>query len=254
MSTYLRRRNPAAKLVVALVLSLLLVLVIDPVTPLLFLAATIAGGVAAGGIPVGTYARASVPLIAVAIGFVWSNAVFATPVPGDQILASWGPVRISETGLRFGTGLALRGFAIGVVSVTFIRSTDPADLVVSLIHDMRVPFRIGYALLAAYRFLPFVAQEYTQIRLAQRVRGVTRSPLAGVLSLFAMAIRRATRIAVAMDARGFAAAGPRTSFRVVPFTATDIAFALVSVATAVALLGAGALGGWLRLWDGRFSA
>lgn len=254
MRAYLRRRNPTAKLAVALAISLLLVLVIDPVTPLLFLAATLAAGVALGEIRASTYARAIAPLLAVALGFVWSNALFATPAPGDQILASWGPVRISESGLRFGVGIALRGLAIGILSVTFIRSTDPTDLVVSLIHDARLPFRVGYALLAAYRFLPFVAQEYVQIRLAQRVRGVTRSPVAGVLPLFATAIRRATRIAVAMDARGFAAAGRRTSFRVLPFTYADIAFALVAVAVALALLCAGAAGGWLRFWDGRFSA
>jgi len=254
-ASYLRARNPTAKLAVVLALSLLLVLVIDPYTPLLFLVLTLATGLALGGIAVATYARAIVPLLVVALGFVWSNAVFATPAPGDQIIAAWGPLHVSASGLRFGVGIALRGLAIGMLSVTFVRSTDPTDLVVSLVRDLRVPFRVGYALLAAYRFLPFVAEEYAQIRLAQRVRGLPHSrPLAGILALFASAIQRSTRIAVAMDARGFASAGARTSYRAVPLAVADAMFAVAAVAVALALLGASAAGGWLRLWDGRFSA
>ncbi len=252
---YLARREPVTKLAVAIVLSLLLVLVIDPVTPLLFIAVVLAAGAALGRIPLGGYARAIAPLLVVAAGFVWSNAAFATPAPGDDVLASWGPVRVSASGLLFGVGIALRGLAIGIVSITFVGTTDPTDLVVSLIQRARVPFRIGYAMLAAYRFLPFVAEEYAQIRLAQRVRGLRRSgPLAGVIALFALSIQRSTRIAIAMDARGFAAARQRTFYRVVPFTGADIAFGLLAIGAALALLATSAAAGWLRLWDGRFSA
>ncbi|MBI3521485.1 MAG: energy-coupling factor transporter transmembrane protein EcfT [Chloroflexi bacterium] len=252
---YLLRRNPTAKLAVTIALSLLLVLVIDPYTPLLFIAFALLAGVALGGIGVRTYARAIVPLGIVALGFVWSNAAFATPAPGDTVPAAWGPVRISASGLLFGIGIALRGLAIGIVSVTFIRSTDPTDLVVSLVRDARVPYRIAYAMLAAYRFLPFVAQEYEQIRLAQRVRGLPRTrPLAGIIALFSTALRRATRIAVAMDARGFASATRRTFYRDVPSVSSDVPFAIVSLLVALAVIALSAAAGWLRLWDGRFSA
>src|SRR5439155_536570 len=107
-----------------------------------------------------------------------------------------------------------RGLAIGMLSLAFVWTTDPTDLVVSLIAHARLPFRIGYPLLAGYRFLPFFADERAQVRLARRVRGVApRGPLGGVrdaggelITLLAEATRRATRIAVAMDARAFAAA------------------------------------------------
>jgi len=86
------------------------------------------------------------------------------------------------------------------------------------------------------------------------MRGRARGAVGGVLPLFADAARRATRIAVAMDARGFAAAGPRTYWREAPVVPADWAFALACLALAGAILAAGAAGGWLRFWNGRFSA
>ena len=261
MNGLVARRDPAVKLGVALVLSLLLVLVIDPVTPLLFIAAAWVAAVVLGAVSAAAFARTLLPLAVVALGFVWTNAVFAVPAPGDAV---WhvGWISASASGLRFGIGIGLRGLAIGAVSLAAIRTSDPTRLVVSLIRNARLPYRIGYAMLAAYRFFPIVGEEYARIRLAQRVRGVRPRSLrsrasasfAGIVPLFADATRRATRIAVAMDARGFASARERTYWRETPVTAADRIFALVCVLAAAAILVAGLAGGWLRLWNGRFSA
>lgn len=116
---------------------------------------------------------------------------------------------------------------------------------------------------AAYRFLPLFQDELERIHLARRVRGdlVAPGPLAAitrrvsdVVPLISSAVRRATRIAIAMDARGFAAARDRTYLRTTAVTCADVAMAIVALAIALALLAGGALGGWLRLWDGRFVA
>ncbi|MDQ3702097.1 MAG: energy-coupling factor transporter transmembrane protein EcfT, partial [Chloroflexota bacterium] len=264
--SFLYRRNPTMKFALVLVLSLLLILVIDPITPLLFLGCTLAVGMALGRVSVAAYLRALAPLAIVALGFVFSNALFAT-VAGESgeagVLWRWGPLRLTLPGLIFGVAIGLRGLAIGALSVTFVLTTDPTDLVVSLIRQARVPFRIGYALLAGYRFLPFFAQEYEQVRLAQRVRGQTESGppwvrlrrrLGYVWPLASSAIRRAARVAVAMDSRGFAAAQRRTYYRDVPVGWRDAVCAAVAVVIAVALLALSRAAGWLRLWDGRFAA
>lgn len=261
MNTPVARRDPAVKLGIALALSLLLVLVIDPVTPTLFLIAAWIAAVPLGGVRARAFARPLLPLAIVALGFVWTNAVFAVPAPEDAI---WhiGPFVASASGLRFGIGIGLRGLAIGAVSLAAIRTSDPTRLVVSLIRNARVPYRIGYAMLAAYRFFPIVGDEYGRIRLAQRVRQVRpesaparlSTGLRGIVPLFADATRRATRIAVAMDARGFASAAVRTYWRETPVTRADWLFAAACLLLAAALLAAGAAGGWLRLWNGRFSA
>lgn len=261
MSAVVARRDPAVKLGVALALSLLLVLTIDPITPSLFLVAAWIAAVVLGGVPAGRFLRTLAPLGVIALGFVWTNAVFAVPAPGDTL---WriGPFVASGSGLRFGLGIGLRGLAIGAISLAAVRTSDPTRLVVSLICNARLTYRVGYAMLAAYRFFPLVGDEYVRIRLAQRVRGVrpptlrgrARAAIGGIVPLFADATRRATRIAVAMDARGFASARERTYWRLTPITRTDWVFVFACLAVAAAILAAGAAGGWLRLWNGRFSA
>ena len=261
MTSYLGRRDPAIKLIASVAVSLILVLVIDPITPLLFGAGAIVAGLVLGGLRPATLLRTVWPLALVGLGFVWTNALFAH-APSGEVLA-WGPLEVSRAGLIFGIAIGLRGLAIGLFSVLFVLTTDPTDLVVSLIHHARLPYRIGYPLLAAYRFLPFFTQEYAQVALAQRVRGVPRgrSPFARVrralgllLPLLATAVRRASRIAIAMDARGFAAARTRTYLRETRIVMADLVFLAVALSLALATLVAGALGGWLRFWDGRFAA
>jgi len=241
----LMQRDPTVKLAVVLAISLLLILIVDPVTPALFLALAIAVALAGGARPK-TIARALVPLTVLGVGFVWSNAVFAA----TQGPATWtiGPFHASESGLRFGLAIAIRGIAIGILSLTFVWTTDPTDLVVSLIRLVRLPFRVGYPVLAAYRFLPFFTDEYAQVRLARRVRGARpRAPLERVreavgelVTLLSDATRRATRIAIAMDARGFAAATERTYYREARLARGDalLVFGATVATTALLLLSA----------------
>src|SRR5438445_2819677 len=243
----LSRIDPTVKLTATLAISLVLIFVIDPVTPLLFLAVAIAASLVGGARPV-TIARALVPLSLLGIGFVWSNAVFAaTHEPPTWTI---GPFHATEAGLRFGLAIALRGLAIGMLSLAFVWTTDPTDLVVSLSRHPHLPFRIGYPLLAGYRFLPFFADEYAQVRLARRVRGaMPRGPLGRgreavgeLVTLLSDATRRATRIAIAMDARGFAAATRRTYYRDARLTWDDALFVLGAAVATIALL---ALSAWL---------
>lgn len=169
---------------------------------------------------------------------------------------------MSEAGLRFGVAIALRGLAIGAISVTFVLTTDPTRFAVSLVRNLRVPYRIAYPMLAAYRFLPFLTDEYAQIHLAQQVRGsaattrlgALRARLREIVPLFAFAIRHATAVAIAMDARAFASAGRRTYWREARITASDAVFAGMALGFAFLLLWLSATMSWLRLWDGRFSA
>jgi len=239
------QRDPTVKLAVVLAISLMLILIVDPVTPALFLALALAVALAGGARPK-TIARALVPLTVLGVGFVWSNAVFAA----TQGPATWtiGPFHASESGLRFGLAIAIRGIAIGILSLTFVWTTDPTDLVVSLIRHVRLPFRVGYPVLAAYRFLPFFTDEYAQVRLARRVRGARpRAPLERVreavgelVTLLSDATRRATRIAIAMDARGFAAATERTYYREARLARGDalLVFGATVATTALLLLSA----------------
>ena len=89
--------------------------------------------------------------------------------------------------------------------------------------------------------VPLLGQEWQQIGYARRARGIDagRNPLArlrllasAAFTLLVGAIRRGTRLAAAMDARGFDSGLPRTCARSQPFRRSDAV--LIAAATVVA--------------------
>jgi energy-coupling factor transport system permease protein len=135
---------------------------------------------------------------------------------------------------------------------------DPTDLADSLVQNARVPARFAYASLAALRLLPLLGMEWRTIKHARRARGVDagRNPVRRlqlfaniVFTLLVGAVRRAIRLALAMDARGFDATGPRTVARPQVVRPSDVAlvvgaFVLLAAAAAVSF----ALGTFRPVW------
>ncbi|HZS90770.1 MAG TPA: energy-coupling factor transporter transmembrane component T [Chloroflexota bacterium] len=256
VDSWLRRRNPTAKLAAHLVLSLLLTAVFDPLTPLTFLVAALALGRLGARIPVRLFLTALAPVALLGASLVLSYALFAT---GSR--SAWGPFAVTAQGAIIGLSLAERGVAIAAFTLVFVLSTDPTSLVRSLVQQARLPAHIAYPALAAYRFLPLLQDDYETIRLARRLRGQgrQRGPLAALrervdllVPLLVGAIRRAERVAVAMDSRGFAARRPRTHYRLTPFEAADAWMLAGTVALGGGLLALSATLGSLRLWLGGF--
>ena len=127
------------------------------------------------------------------------------------------------TGLRFVAIIAL-------ALIAGLTSTGP-DLVRTAVQQLRVPYRIGYTALAAFRFVPRFGHELEVIRQAHRVRGAHggRGPFAAlarwwgyIVPLLAGAIRHAERVALAMDARAFGAHPDRTERHLVPLSLIHI--------------------------------
>lgn len=99
----------------------------------------------------------------------------------------------------------------------------------------KVPYRIGYSVMAAYRFVPMLNFELTVIRAAHKIRGISdRGGLKAkfeqtkryALPLLSTAIRKAERTALAMDSRAFGAFENRTYYRMQKFTLRDLLFIL----------------------------
>jgi energy-coupling factor transport system permease protein len=214
----LARRNPVAKLAAAAVLSLAPVSTLDPVTPALTLAAELAL-LPLFGLRYRELARRSWPLLVSALGIVVGLVLFAGDRTGD-VLVPLGPVTVTTGVLAGALALGLRVFAIALPGVVVFATTDPTDLADSLIQQLKAPPRFAIGALAAFRLLPLLGDEWEMLTLARRARGVDpgRNPVAR-LRLFAStafallvgAIRRGTRLAVAMDARGFGELASRTS-------------------------------------------
>ena len=198
--------NPVAQLsAIALLLPVLLISG-DLVTPSVVLAAELCLLPAAGlASPRALLAR-TWPLLLGAAGVAWVNVAF-----GDD-----------GGGCLSAVGLAVRVLALALPGVLLVASTDPVRLADALTLHWRVSTRFAYGALAALRLVPLLAMEWQTIRLARRARGVEagRNPVAHLrlfggtaFALLVGAIRRGSRLAAAMDARGFDSGIRRTNAR-----------------------------------------
>ncbi|WNM37192.1 energy-coupling factor transporter transmembrane component T [Micromonospora halotolerans] len=234
----LARRNPVAKLAAALVFTLILVATLDPVAPAIAIAVELAV-LPLFGVRYRVLARRAWPLLAGAGGILVTLVLFAADRSG-RVLVEAGPVLVTESVLVTALGLVLRMLAVALPGILVFATTDPTDLADALIQNAKAPARFAIGALAAFRLVPLLEEEWRMISLARRARGVDagRNPVAKLrlfgstaFALLVGAIRRGTRLAVAMDARGFDAGTPRTVARRQRFTRAD---ALLVAGAAVA--------------------
>ena len=247
----LARANPVAKLAAALLLMTVLFVSVDPLTPVVILAG-LAGSVWLSGLAWRSLLARTWPILLAALSVAVVNSLFAAPT-GDEPLRI-GPIGLSAESLASGIALGLRVLAIAYTGVLAVATTDPTELTDSLIQQLHLSPRFAVGALAAVRLLPVMAGEWQTISLARRARGVAagRSPLAALrlffgklLTLLVSAIRRATRLAAAMEARGFGALPCRSVARPQHMAARD--WWLIAAAAALGLAAIGlslALGAW----------
>jgi energy-coupling factor transport system permease protein len=241
-------RNPVAKLLAATVIMAALLVTTDLLTSAIVLGLELAL-LPFAGVSAGVLARRGWPLGVALVSITLSNALFTDQDSGTVFVAV-GPLEMTSGGLVVGLATALRLSAIAIPGLLFALTTDPVDLADSLVQQLRAPARFAYGALAAMRLAPLLAAEWETLGRARRARGLDagRNPVAGlrlfggrVFGLLVGAVRRGTRLATAMDARGFDAGVPRTFARVQRVEAGDVALlagsvALVGGAIAVSLV------------------
>jgi energy-coupling factor transport system permease protein len=231
----LARRNPLALLSAAAVVTLAALLAADWLTSLLLIVGTLLVLPMAGLGPRALGVR------------TWPLLLGATAVGVSNFL--YGQISGATA-----VALGLRVVAMALPGIVALGAVDPTELADALVQHLHAPARFAFGTLAALRMLPLLAAEWQTIGLARRARGIDAgwNPLAAlrlfggrVFGLLVGAIRRATRLAVAMDARGFDAGVPRTYARRSAFTRADAVvtvagLALAAGATAISI----AVGSW----------
>ncbi len=243
---FLTRVTPAARLVVGFAWLIVDVLTLDPLVPARLLVAGIVTLVLWSGLPLRRVPARLAPLGVAIVGLA-GFSILLSPANGDPGLAAvaaLGPVRITAPALAAGLAIGLRIVVIGLTSLLVIAPSDPTRLADSLVQQWRVPDRFAYSTLAALRVAPFMAGDWATIGAARRLRGLTGGgPLrrlreAGdrLLVMLVAAIRRAERMALAMDARGFDSGIPRSHYRPVRTGWRDWVSLAVGLGVAVAAL------------------
>ncbi|MGE8207134.1 energy-coupling factor transporter transmembrane component T family protein [Heyndrickxia sp. NPDC080065] len=216
---------------------LLLAFVFDPVTPLLFLLFTILITFIFGKVMPKKWFVRFLPFIIIAFGYVWTTTIFSNPPNGVNVLTyvKFGPIEITNYGLSTGLSLGLRVLCFAALSLMFILTTDTTKFMLSLLQQCKLPPKLVYGILAGYRFLPLLKEEFTIIRNAHRIRGVHwEKGLKGriqlvkkyTIPLLASAIRKAERTAIAMESKGFAGSKERTFYHELKISGKDWLFSL----------------------------
>lgn len=256
-SSFLHRLNPLSKLVISLVLFAFMLMTTDPWTPLAFTVLTVLALLILGRMPLRRLFAVLWPMALISMAFVlfYPFLVREKLVMDTPLLFAFGPLQLYEGGIYYGLSIAMRVFSLLVLSLPFSLTTDSADLIRALVQQWRLPYRIGYSTLAAFRFVPMLQTEMSVIGAAHRVRGVNGSHgLRGsyerlrryAVPLLATAIRQAERTALAMDGRAFGAFPRRTYYRRMRVVAADWLYlagaVTVSALTVLGLAWAGLLG------------
>jgi len=245
---FLHRINPLAKLAAPIPAMVLLILARDVATPVVFF---LLGVVL---LLIGAHLRPRVlllvlvllPLLAGVLSLSFGLWADSSKLPDSTVLLQVGDYQFTTAAWMLGLATSTRLTAIIALSLVAGLTSTGTDLVRAMVQQLRVPYRIGYTALAAFRFVPRFGHELEVIRAAHRVRGMAggRGPIAGirrylgyVVPLLAGAIRHAERVALAMDSRAFGAHPQRTERYVVPFRLRDLVFILLFwAATAAAFV------------------
>ncbi len=233
----LHRLNPLTKLAGCLVAAVVVSTASEPVTPAVVAVLGLTVTRLVGRVPWSLVLRPMMFGAVAASGVFWTYSVF---------YAGSGPAWV------YGATMAARLLAILSASALFVLTTDPSQLVRSLIHQAHVSPRIAYSIFVAYRFVPLLEIEFDTIRAAHQLRGGVgrygpieriREVIGYAIPLLASAVRRGERVALAMESRAFGAlaANERTYFRITTLGRGDVRFGVACLVTLAATVAARAL-------------
>ena len=173
---------------------------------------------------------------------------------GGEVLFSWGLINVTELSLSLAMATMMRVLAIALPVVVLSADVDPTDLGDGLSQVLRLPERFVIGAVAALRMLTLLREDLDAMRMSRRARGVAdRGRLRHLFSLafglLVMSLRRAGKLASAMEARGFGS-GPRTHARTSALHRADWVLMAACLGTALLSLGVASATGYLRpVWE-----
>ncbi len=204
--------NPVTKLVLAVLLSVPLFASIDVTSALAAIVLQLLC-LPLTGLRLATVLRRLLPIAIFAPIAGISMLLYAEPA--GRVYWSFGFATISEDSIALATAVSLRVIALGLPTILLFGGTDPTELADALSQVARLPSRFVLGILAGTRMLGLFLDDWRTMSLARRARGVgDRGVLRRFFSmafvLLVFAVRRGSKLALAMEARGFGSGIPRT--------------------------------------------
>ncbi len=182
--------------------------------------------------------------------FMFFFYLFTTP---GRTIVALGGVGVTWEGLVAGATQVYRLCLLVTIAALLTFTTSPGQLAHGLeallgpLGRVGLPVReIALVLTIALRFVPTLFDEIDKISKAQRARGTdfcsgnpwhrVRAWVPMFVPIFVSAFRRAEELAVAMEARGFRTAHPRTRLHQLHLTHRDLLAAAGLAATSLTIL------------------
>lgn len=145
----------------------------------------------------------------------------------------WGLIHITEESYYHGMFLGIRTLVFAFLGILFSLTTKPVLLFYSLMQQLGLKPKYAYSFMAGIRLLPMAMEEFQIIKKAIYVRGIKRRWGIGgaihklklyTVPLLAQSIRRAYRIAIAMETKLFLHYANRTFYYKIQFSKFDFLF------------------------------
>ncbi|MBO4299036.1 MAG: energy-coupling factor transporter transmembrane protein EcfT [Clostridia bacterium] len=175
------------------------------------------------------------PILFIMLFTFFINMFFTS---GGTVLLEWRFIRVTDSGVRAASFMALRLALLVIVSQLLTLTTSSIELTDGIEALLRPLSKIGFPahelammMSIAMRFIPTLMEETDKIMKAQMARGAdfesgnliqrARAMLPLLVPLFVSAFRRADELALAMEARCYRGGQGRTRMKQLRFTRLD---------------------------------
>jgi energy-coupling factor transport system permease protein len=210
-SSFLHRTDPRARLLALVGLTACFLVPAEPL-PLAGLAVACLAvvGCTLGGRQLAGLLRALAP----ALLFI---ALLTPPFVrgGTPLVTVAGRVLVTTAGIRAAVVFLGRLSGIAVVFFALLRTLRLEELVLAL-RWFGMPFPAALAVTVTFRYIPFLAGTWHEVRDANRLRGAGTGPGPVLTAVIVKAVKTIPSLAMALESRGLGRAGPRSSLVALP--------------------------------------
>ncbi|WP_101842190.1 energy-coupling factor transporter transmembrane protein EcfT [Halobacillus sp. Marseille-P3879] len=226
--TWLHKTNPSLKLIIIGLLFIQLLMIHNPNVLINYMVGTLLLYLFFTGHPWKRLFIIAIPFLLI---FLTSSTSMIFFGQGEVTWMKWGLVHITEESFFRGLHLGFRGIIFAALGVIFALTTRPVYLFYSLMQQLKLKPKYAYSFMAAIRLIPIMIEEMQTLHYALKVRGVqAEKGIRGfykklksyAIPLLSQSIRRAYRIAVAMEAKRFSNHTNRTYFYKLGFSRFDV--------------------------------
>ncbi|MCF1765264.1 energy-coupling factor transporter transmembrane component T family protein [Corynebacterium argentoratense] len=230
----LEKVNPVVRLIAVMLLTTPLLFSVDVVSAAVCLAFVVALAPLCG-VGLVQLAKTAWPVFAVLPVAGLSMALYGKR--GGHEYFSFFYAHVTDNSLMLAAAIMVRMLAVSLPVIIVARTLDSTRLGDGLAQVLHFPARFVIGAVSAVRMVGLFRRDWQALGRARRSRGLANDgrifrAFTMVFALLVLALRRADKLATAMDARGFGAPGKRTWARPSTVGMPDVAAVCVAIAVA----------------------